>query len=56
MEYEIATGELIPNLGVKKFQAVGQEGVTRIHCPRMRRKQGPDEREEGDAGWQPSGV
>ena len=24
------------------------------HCPGMRSKQGPDEREEGDAGWQPS--
>ena len=29
VEYEIATGELIPNLGEKKFQAVSQEGVTR---------------------------
>ena len=29
MEYEIATRELIPNLGEKKFQAVSQEGVTR---------------------------
>ena len=29
VEYDIATGELIPNLGKKKFQAVGQEGVTR---------------------------
>ena len=29
MEYEIATGELIPNLGEKQFQAVSQEGVTR---------------------------
>ena len=28
VEYEIATGELIPNLGEKKFQAVSQEGVT----------------------------
>ena len=29
VEYEIATGELIPNLGEKRFQAVSQEGVTR---------------------------
>ena len=29
VEYEIATGELIPNLGEKKFQAVSQEGVIR---------------------------
>ena len=28
VEYEIATRELIPNLGEKKFQAVSQEGVT----------------------------
>ena len=26
-EYEIATGELIPNLGEEKFQAFNQEGV-----------------------------
>ena len=29
VEYEIATGELIPNLGEKRFQAVSEEGVTR---------------------------
>ena len=29
VEYEIATGELIPNLGEEKFQAASQEGVTR---------------------------
>jgi len=29
VEYEIATGELIPNLGEKKFTAVSEEGVTR---------------------------
>ena len=29
VEHEIATRELIPNLGEKKFQAVSQEGVTR---------------------------
>ena len=34
VEYEIATGELIPNLEEKKFH----------HCPGLRSKQGPDER------------
>ena len=29
VEYEIANGELIPNLGEKKFAAVSEEGVTR---------------------------
>ena len=29
VEYEIASGKLIPNLEEKKFQAVSQEGVTR---------------------------
>ena len=29
VEYEVATGELIPNLREKKFQAVSQDGVTR---------------------------
>ena len=29
VEYEITTGQLIPNLGEKKFHAFSQEGVTR---------------------------
>ena len=53
---EIATGELMPNLGEKKFQAVSQEGVTRSITAQVRSKQSPDEREESDAGWQVSGV
>ena len=38
-------------------EEVSRPSVKRAcHCPGMRSKQGPDEREEGDAGWQPSGV
>ena len=52
VEHEIATRELIPNLGEEKFQAVSQEGVTwNITSPDIRSKQGPDEFDEGDAGW-----
>ena len=58
VEYEIATGKLIPNLKKKKEisnrQSSGRD--PEHHCPGMRSKQGPDEREESDAGWQPSGV
>ena len=51
VEYEIATGEFIPNLGEKKFQAVSQDFVdAEHHCRGTRSKQGSDEREEGDAG------
>ena len=57
VEYEIATGELIPNLGEEKFQAVSQEGATwNITAPGMRSQKGPDEFDEGDAGWHLSGV
>ena len=57
VEYEIATGELISNLGGE--QESGRQSRGRDpehHCPGMRSKQGLDEREEGGAGWQPSGV
>ena len=29
VEYEVANGEIIPNLGEKKFQGVSDEGVAR---------------------------
>ena len=51
--------------GAASKRSVGREEVTLRqsrwrdrghHCPGMRSKQGLDEREEGDAVWQPSGV
>ena len=46
----------IANLGesLKGLQSRGRD--PKHHYTGMRSKQGPDEREEGDAGWQPSGV